>query len=133
MLCFCLVLFLLTFDFEHCSLKALSHPVSFPQCIHGVLKLIVSPWDHKKILNKKCIIPSKFFTNEDVTATKEFLRSSRGVLLRFLYLAIDCALPKYLRTAHGVLRRFATPCQLCALRAVFFLNIGGLMFICTIV
>lgn len=129
MLCICLVLSLLTIDFEHCSLKALSHPVSFPQCVHGVLKLIESPWDCKNIFNKICIIPSKLFTN--VTATNEFLRSSCGVLLRFLYLAIDCALPKYL---HGVLRVFFLPhvqCVPCAL--FFFLNKLGLMFICTIV
>lgn len=114
-------------------LKALSHPVSFPQCVQCVLKLIESPWDRKKIFNNQCIIPSNYFTSEDVSATKQFLRISCGVLLRVLYLAIDCALAKYLRTAHGVLRRFFTPCQLCALRVVFFLNIGGLMFICTIV
>lgn len=120
LLCFCLVLSLLTFDFEHCSLKALSQPVSFLQSVHGVLKLIESPWDRRKIFNKKCIIPSNFFTNEDVTATKEFLRISCGMLLRVLYLAIDCALAKYLRTAHGVLRGFFAPCKLCALRVVIF-------------
>lgn len=70
---------------------------------------------------KKCIIPSKCFTGEDVTATKEFLRSSCGVLLRFLYLAIDCALPKYLRTAHGVLRGFFYPMStVCPARCFFF-------------
>lgn len=101
-------------------LKALSHPVSFPQCVQCVLKLIESLWDRKKIFNNQCIIPSNFFTSEDVSATKQFLRSSYGVLLRFLYLAIDCALPEYLRTAHGVLRVFFLPHVNCVPCALFF-------------
>lgn len=121
LLCFCLVLSLLTFDFEHCSLKALSQPVSFLQCVHGVLKLIESPWDRKKIFNKKCIIPSNFFTKEDVTATKEFLRSSCGVLLRFLYLVIDSRSRQIFTDRSWRAKRvFSTPCLLCALRVVFF-------------
>lgn len=67
LLCFCLVLSLLTFDFEHCSLKALSQPVSFLQSVHGVLKLIASPWDRKEIFNKKCIIPSNFFLQKKMS------------------------------------------------------------------
>lgn len=96
LLCFCLVLSLLTFDFEHCSLKALSQPVSFLQCVHGVLKLIESPWDRKEIC-------------------------SCGVLLRFLYLVIDSRSRQIFTDRSWRAKKvFSTPCLLCALRVVVF-------------
>lgn len=62
--------------------KARSHQVAFPQSEHGVVKFLESPYIRRKFLEKLYNFIWNFYKwkcQGVLTATEEFLPSSRGV------------------------------------------------------